>query len=128
MPDNIQLLMIVASLTLIGFIVHLIRMQRLYERYAIIWLMVALGMLFFSVFRFEINRIAKWLGVYYAPSLILVFAVLALILIGLHFSLVLTRVKRDQLRLVQEMALLAGKIENMHKVLNHDLETEDIRE
>ncbi len=114
--DNIQWLMILVSLILIGFIVHLIRKQRLYERYAFIWLFVSLGMLFFSVFRLEINRIADWFGVYYPPSLILAFVVVALVLIGLHFSLVLTRVKREQSRLVQELALLAEKVEKMKKV------------
>lgn len=114
-PDNIQLLMILVSLVLIVFIVHQIRRQRLYERYAFIWLLVALGMLFFSVFRYELNRIASWLGVYYPPSLILVISVLALILIGLHFSLALTQVKKNQTRLVQELALLRNSVDSLQK-------------
>lgn len=118
--DNIQWLMILVSLTLIGFIVHLIRRQRLYERYAIIWLFVSLGMLFFSVFRLEINRIADWFGVYYPPSLILAFVVVALVLVGLHFSLVLTRVKRDQSRLVQELALLQEKVAKLERLSDEE--------
>jgi len=119
-PDKIQWLMIVVSVGLTGHLVNLIRKRRLYERYAIIWLLAAMGMLFFSIFRPEINRVAYWFGVDYPPSLILVFAVLALVFIGLHFSLVLTRVKKDQARLVQEMALLTEKFEIYLKVSTHE--------
>jgi HAMP domain-containing protein len=59
------------------------------------------------------------MGVFYPPSLILVISVLALILIGLHFSLALTRVKRDQTRLAQELALLRDQVDNLQNPASH---------
>jgi hypothetical protein len=103
---RIQVVAILVSLVLMVGTVDLVRRRWLSEVYSIIWLAVGSAILVLALFRNLQEMVAKWIGVYYPPSLI--FGILGFLQLGisLHFSTALSRVERQNRVLVQRLALL----------------------
>jgi hypothetical protein len=110
-PLKIQILSILGSLLFLAFIARLILKGKLREEYSVIWIACTAFLLFFSIWRDGLEKIAGLLGVYYAPSLIFLFGFFAIILFLVHLSMVASRQHRQLKELAQELALLKGQKE-----------------
>ncbi len=111
-PYKIQILSIIGALSFMFFIFRLIAKGKLREEYSIIWIICTLILLVFSVWRDGLDVIAKLLGVYYAPSLIFLAAIFAIIIFLVHLSVVNSKQHEQIKKLSQEMALLKEKTLN----------------
>ena len=96
MSLRIQLLAIAACLLIIFFIISLIRKRKLREEYSIMWL---------------IGIIAKAVGVFYAPAILLLVIIFFGVLIFLHITVVISRQTDQNKNMAQEISLLKNKIE-----------------
>jgi hypothetical protein len=113
--DKIQIILIVFSLAFILFILELTRKRKIREQYSLIWFLIGFVMLLFSVFRGLLDVIAAFLGIYYAPSLILTIALLLGLISGIHFSIVISKLTETSKTAIQEIGILKNKIEEMEK-------------
>lgn len=102
----ISIFSISVAISLLGFVFYLIYKKRLKEQYAILWIVLSLGILFFSVFRDTIAQLADFFGVFYAPSLLFMFAFLIFLLILIQLSTVISKLKDDIKTLTQEIGML----------------------
>jgi hypothetical protein len=93
------------------FVFRLITKGRLREEYSFIWIICTVLLLLFSFWRNGLDVIAKILGVYYAPSLIFMAAIFAIVLFLVHLSVVNSKQHKQIRELAQELALLRKKIE-----------------
>lgn len=107
----LQVMAVVFSVLLIGFVIEAIRRHRLNERYAILWLGAGSILMALSVHRPMLDWIALRLGVSYPPSLLFLVAFIFLLGIVLHYSLVLSSHRDSIRRLVQAVALLERTLE-----------------
>lgn len=114
-PLKIQVLSILGSLLFLAFIARLILKGKLREEYSVIWIACTAFLLFFSIWRDGLEKIAGLLGVYYAPSLIFLFGFFAIILFLVHLSMVASRQHRQLKELAQELALLKRQNETGKK-------------
>jgi len=121
MPDSapvdtsrVQYVAIVLSIALMVGIIELIRRNRLREQYALTWLGGALVFLFFSVWRSALDAVARFLGIAYGPSLILLMIIGPGFLLLVHFSIVISRLGEENQRLAQELAMLSERVERAH--------------
>lgn len=112
-PYKIQILSIVGALLFMFFIFRLIVKGRLREEYSILWIICTLVLLVFSVWRSGLDIIAKFLGVYYAPALIFLGAIFAIIVFLVHLSVVNSKQHKQIKDLSQELALMKEKL-NKH--------------
>lgn len=99
---------VIAAAIAIGslvFVVVLVRRRRLKERYAVIWLAVALGMVALVVFRPLLDRISEALGIASGTSTLFLLAILVVLVVLLQLSASLTRLE-DQVRDVAEAVAL----------------------
>lgn len=110
-PYKIQILSIIGALSFMFFIFRLIAKGKLREEYSIVWIICTLVLLVFSIWRDGLDVIAKLLGVYYAPSLIFLAAIFAIIVFLVHLSVVNSKQHEQIKKLTQEMALLKSKLE-----------------
>ena len=110
-PYKIQILSIIGALSFMFFIFRLIAKGKLREEYSIVWIVCTLVLLVFSIWRDGLDVIAKLLGVYYAPSLIFLAAIFAIIVFLVHLSVVNSKQHEQIKKLTQEMALLKSKME-----------------
>lgn len=103
---RIQIIAIAVALFLMLGTLELVRRRKLGEVYSIIWLMLGSMILVLALFRDLQETLARWMGVYYPPSLI--FGILSFLQLGviLYLSMVLTRLETSHRILMQRLALL----------------------
>jgi hypothetical protein len=118
MPDfsnvhthRIQYIAVVVCLLLILGIVELIRRGRLREEYAFIWLASALAALALSIWRGAFDALARFLGIAYGPALLILVILFFGFVFLVHFSVIVSKLKDENKRLAQEMAILTKQIE-----------------
>ncbi len=119
-PHTIQILSIFGSLAFLALIIFLIRIRRLKEEYAILWLFFGLIFLFLSIFRKSLEFISSLLGIAYPPAALFLILILAVITILIHFSLVVSRMKDKQRQLAQQLALLDLRIKKKQSDEDHN--------
>jgi hypothetical protein len=112
---RIQILAIIGSLLLIGFIVELIRRKRLREEFSILWLAMGLVFLALSVFRGLLDSFSYAIGIGYPPAALFLILILGLMFILIHFSVAISELKGAQKKMAQELGLLKAAAEGRPK-------------
>jgi hypothetical protein len=111
LSSTTQIVAILTGGALVVLVLWLIRKGRLREETGLYWL-AAVGLLLFLALRRDLlDWTASTLGIFYAPSVLLLGTILAGILLALHFSVALARLSTQNKRLAQELALLAQMVE-----------------
>lgn len=104
--QTIQIISITGSLLFLIIIIELIRKKLLKEAYAIIWLVFGCTFLFFSCWRKALDYISLAIGIFYPPAMLFLLLIIAITLVLIQFSVVISR-QSDQIKtLTQELALL----------------------
>jgi hypothetical protein len=107
--------MFVLGLFVLAFVINMVRTRKLQERYALLWVLAAVGLTLAPIFIHGIDQLAYALGVEYPPALLLALAVIALMLIILQLSLSLSH-QADQIKvLTQELGLLRQELDELRK-------------
>lgn len=109
---RLQIIAIVIALMFMFFIFRLISKGKLREEYSFIWIVCTALLLLFSIWRDGLDVIAKLLGIYYAPSLIFLGAIFAIVVFLVHLSVVNSKQHQQIKDLAQEMALLKEKLKS----------------
>lgn len=116
MGSPIQIISIAVSVLIIFFILSLIRKRRLREEYSIMWLVGSFVLILFSVWRGLLDIIADFVGVIYAPAILLLIGIFFGTLMFLHFTVVLSKQADENKSLAQEVALLRNRVEELERV------------
>lgn len=111
-PYKIQIISIIGSLLFMLVIFRLIVKGKLREEYSIIWIACTILLLIFAIWRNGLDLIAKLLGIYYAPALIFLGAIFAIIIFLVHLSVVNSKLQKQIKDLAQEFALLKSEKNN----------------
>lgn len=114
-PYKLQIIAIVLTVVFMFFIFRLISKGKLREEYSFIWITCTAFLLLFSVWRNGLDVLANLLGIYYAPSLIFIGALFAIIIFLVHLSVVNSKQHQQIKELTQEMALLKEKLDSEKK-------------
>lgn len=112
---RLQIIAIISALVFMFFIFRLISKGKLREEYSFIWIICTVLLLVFSVWRNGLDVIAKLMGIFYAPSLIFMGAIFAIVIFLVHLSVVNSKQHKQIKELSQEMALLKEKLEKKEK-------------
>ena len=115
-PYRLQILAIIIALAFMFFVFRLITKGKLREEYSFVWIVCTALLLLFSFWRNGLDVIAKLLGVYYAPALVFMAAIFAIVLFLVHLSVVNSKQHEQIKTLTQEMALLKKKLEDDSKI------------
>ena len=103
---------VIGVLTLL-FMLELLRRRQLREKYAVLWLAVALAVLLLGVFPGLLDGVADTLGVYDPPNLLLFVAVVVLLLVCVHLSWEVSRLEDETRVLAEEVALLNFEVSRL---------------
>lgn len=112
---RLQIIAISIALLFMFFIFRLITRGKLREEYSFIWIVCTALLLLFAIWRNGLDIIANLLGIYYAPSLIFLGAIFAMVIFLVHLSVVNSRQHKQIKNLTQEMALLKEKVDSFLK-------------
>ncbi len=113
MTDLVQIVAIAVSALLLALVIELVRRRQLTEEYSFIWITCALALLILSIRREILHAMARWLHVYYPPALLILVLFGFVFVASLHFSVVISRQRRQIERLVEEAAILAARLREL---------------
>ncbi len=97
---------VIGSVVVLVAIVEMMRRHRLREKYAVIWFLVATGVLALAVFPGLLTRTAALLGVAVPANLLFFVGSLVLLVLTLQHSYELGRLEEKTRTLAEELALL----------------------
>ena len=112
---NIFALSVMICFFFLLLVLEMIRRRKISERYSILWLILGLLMLIFSIFPVFLNFISKILGIVYGTSLLFFIGFLFSIIFILHITTVITKQDRKMTLLIQEVALLKSSQEKNNR-------------
>ncbi|OIN56361.1 DUF2304 domain-containing protein [Arsenicibacter rosenii] len=115
LPTTIQLISIIGAALFMLIIFRLIAKGKLREEYSIVWILCTLLLIIFSIWRKGLEKIALFLGVYYAPSLIFLGAFFAVAIFLVHLSLVNSKLQNQIKSLAHEIAFIKNEIDSQKK-------------
>lgn len=111
--NRIQIIAILGSITLLIFIFRLIQRKKLSENYAIWWVVFGLIFCVLSVWRDALDLFASSVGIAYPPTALFLVFMLAVLLILIQFSLVISRLSEGNKKLSQDIGLLQAEIQKL---------------
>jgi hypothetical protein len=109
---NAERLMLTGGAIAFALTIYRVRNRDMREKYAAAWIGVALLLLLMGIFPLVIERLAKAVHLSY-PAAILFIALTAIYLFSFSVSLTLSRHHRQNMRLLQEIALLEHRIREL---------------
>ncbi len=100
-------------LALVVFLVVLLRRRRLREKYALTWIVVALGVCVLGAFPGVIENIARAVGVVTPSNLLFAMALILLLAVCIQLSVEITGLEEETRTLAEELALLRFDVETL---------------
>ena len=116
MPDRTMIVGALGSLLALLLVLELVRRRHLREEYALLWLLTGVVLLLLSISRPLLDTLARLTGIFYPPSALFLVALLFVLAVLLHFSIVLTRLTQQNRELAQQVALLRHDLERKTSV------------
>ena len=113
MIDRIQIVALTVSVVLLLVVLELVRRRKLTEEYSFLWILSSLVLLALSVRREILHVVARWLGVYYPPIVLVMLLIVMVFVASLCFSIIVSRQRQQIERLIEETALLSAELRNL---------------
>lgn len=104
--NRIDVLAIITSLAFLAGILELVRRRKLREEYSILWLSGSIVVLVLSVKQDWLHRVSELVGIVYPPSLLFLIGMFFIVLILIHFSYAISKLKHMNKKIAQEIALM----------------------
>jgi hypothetical protein len=104
----------ILALIIVALIVEMLRRKILREKYAILWLVVGVGILVLAGWPDSLALVSSWFGVQIPSNLLFAISILLLVGVCLHLSWELSVVEDETRSLAEEVAILRVSIESMH--------------
>ena len=107
-----------ACLGLVVFLVILLRRRQLREKYAIIWIVVALAVCVLGAFPGLVEKVASAVGVATPSNLIFATALILLLVVCIQLSVEVTNLEERTRTLAEEVALLRFDLERLSSTVD----------
>lgn len=108
---GIQTIAIIASLLLLAVILQLVRKRKLQEQYSLLWMICGGTLLACSIFDGFLSYLAQMAGIHYPPAVLLPITIFFAVVLGIHFSLMISKLSEQNKKLTQEIGLLKNTVE-----------------
>jgi hypothetical protein len=97
------------------FVINSVRTRKLKEEFALLWLLTSVVLVLTPLVIDYLDMVAYALGIEYPPALIFLLAIITLLLILFQFSLRISRFSEQIKVLVQEVAVLNARIQDLER-------------
>jgi hypothetical protein len=102
------------SLLLIALVLMSVRRAHIRVEYSVSWLVASLAILVLSRSRGALEMIAAYLGIVYPPLALMLLAGCVFVFIFYRFSVIISRLKDDNIALAQKVAILEYHVKAMN--------------
>ncbi len=115
MTPHQQVFALVTSIVAFLLIVELVRRRRIREEYSWLWLLTGVVMIVLVVWQRLLLAITWAIGAVSPVTTLLLFSLLFLLAIAIHYSVIISRLTTQVKNLAQELALLASQLERVRE-------------
>ncbi len=109
-----RLLVIALAMGILISTLELIRRRRLWEKYALLWLLTGVVLLVMGLFPTPIYTISKLLGLAHLTTMLLI-TFLFLLCIVLHFTTVISKQTERETELAQRLAIMKLRLDRLER-------------
>lgn len=108
-----RLFFIAVGIAILLFVINLVRTKRLKEEYALLWLVMAGGLVISPLFTDVVEVISYAVGIDYPPALLFVMVLAISFFIFVHFSVTISRFSDQIKTLSQDLALTRKRVQEL---------------
>lgn len=109
----LQYFALISSLFVLGTIIFLVRRRQILERYSVIWFLFGIAFIILAVWKKLLHGLAAFLGIHYPPAALFLLLWFSIFVLLIYYSVILSRLSEDRIRLAQELALLKQHLKAM---------------
>lgn len=113
--ERIQIISIVASITLLFFILILIRNRKLKEEYSLFWLLFSFILIGLSAWKNSLDWFAAQIGIAYAPAALFLVLIMAIFMILIEMSLIISKQSEWIKLTAQDIGVLKMELEELER-------------
>lgn len=110
---RLQIFAILAVLAFLAVLIILLRKNRLSLKYSLLWLFSGIVLLVLSLFPGLLDSFSRLIGVYSSVNALFAVLIGCIILLMISFTAIVSKEKKEIVRLVQEMALLENRLREL---------------
>lgn len=105
-----QLIAVIGTILFLAFVIELVRQRRLVERYALLWMSVAMVGVILAVWNGGLNFISERLGIASPPNALFLIGLVAIFGLLLNFSAAISRLSEETKILAQTVSRLDAEL------------------
>lgn len=113
MDTRLQIVSVLGAAALLLIVLELVRRRRLLERYALVWLASAAGILALAIFAGSLGWLAELFGIQSGPNALFFVALGFILLLLLNFSVAVSRLTDQSKILAQRQAILEERVREL---------------
>jgi hypothetical protein len=110
-----QLFVFLLGVGLLVFVLDTVRRKRLREQYSLLWLLSAAVLALAALFIRGVERLSHLVGIYYPPAFLFLIAILMVLVMQFHFSLVISNLREQNKSLTQDLGLLGAELRRLQQ-------------
>jgi hypothetical protein len=112
-----QIFVALVGLSMLVFILNLVRRKRLREQYSLLWIFSAVVLVLCAIFTRTVDRLAHLVGIYYPPAFLFLVAILMVLVLQFHFSTVISNLREQNRSLTQDLGILSAEVSALRRAL-----------
>jgi hypothetical protein len=113
---RVEIIMILGPVLMLVIVLELVRRRRLREDYSLLWLITFGVLVILSLFRNSLlEAVASMMGIAYPPTALFVIGFGLMLLVMIQFSVVITRLTRENKEAAQHIALLSTRVRELER-------------
>lgn len=112
-----RIFVIILSLGILTFVINLVRRKNLKENYAILWVVTCIVLTTIPLFINYLDKAAYAIGIYYPPAFIYLIAMIFILVLILHFSVIVSKLSEHNKNLIQDQGILEKKFQDLEAQL-----------
>jgi hypothetical protein len=116
----------IIGLVLLAVFFELLRRRQLREKYAVLWIAIALGVVPLAIFPSGLDWVTRSIGVRSGASLVLFLGLVLLLLICTHLSWEVSQLEEETRTLAEEIALIRTQLEERSVIPERDAPATEI--
>jgi hypothetical protein len=113
MIDRMQIVALTVSVLLLAVVLELVRRRKLIEEYSFLWIVFSLIVLALSIRREILHAVARWLGVFYPPIVLVMLLIVMFFAASLAHAVIVSRHRKQIERLTEETAILSAELRDL---------------
>ena len=106
LDNRVRIVAVIVTAVMLGVVLELVRRRRLVERYALLWMVVALILLVLAIWNQLLAHVSHAVGIELPANALFIAGLAVAFLMLLHFSVITSRLSAETKILAQEVARL----------------------